>query len=122
MSKVEWKSRFRGEWALALVLAATPFGALACTAEVRTAHPTVVAEDEVEVDTAPVVDVNTYPHTEYRGQTVYYVNGRWYRPHGRHWVYYRNEPPELVRHRGYVQQAPPARRAYEPPGEATRVR
>ncbi len=110
--------------ALSLLLAGAPLGALAgCTAEVHTAQPEVVTDDEVVVDTAPAVDVTTYPHTEYRGQAVYYVNGRWYRPHGKRWVYYRNEPPELVRHRRNVEQAPPARRAYEPrPGEATRVR
>lgn len=109
--------------ALSLLLAAAPLAALTgCTAEVRTAHPELVADDEVEVETAPP-DVYTYPHTEYRGQVVYYVNGRWYRPHGKRWGYYRNEPPDLVRHRRHVEQAPPARRAYEPrPGEATRVR
>src|SRR5438034_796275 len=88
----------------------------ACTAEVETAHPVVVADDEaaVEVDTVPVVDVYAYPHTEYRGHAVYYVNGRWYYPRGRRWYTYRNEPQELVRHRQYIQQAPPARRPYEP--------
>jgi len=40
----------------------------------------VVGDDEVAVDTAPAVDVYSYPHTEYRGQVVYYVNGRWYEP------------------------------------------
>ena len=111
--------RFTGAW-LALLLASS--GMTACTAEVHTVHPGIVAEDEVEVDTVPV-DVYAYPHTEYRGHTVYYVNGRWYHPRGNRWSYYRNEPPELVRHRGYVEQAPPARRPHrEPPGEAIRVR
>ena len=58
-----------------------------------------MAEEEVEVDAAPAVDVTAYPHTEYRGTTVYYVDGRWYRPRGHRWAYYRHEPPELERHR-----------------------
>ena len=95
----------------------------ACTAEVETAHPVVATDDEaaVEVETVPAADVYAYPRTEYRGHAVYYVNGRWYYPRGRRWYYYRNEPPELIRHRRYVQQAPPAPR-YEQPGDAVRVR
>ena len=97
----------------------------ACTAEVETAHPVVVTDDEValEAETMPVADVYAYPHTEYRGRSVYFVNGRWYYPRGRRWYYYRTEPPELIRHRSYVQQAPPAPRVYQPrPGEAVQVR
>jgi hypothetical protein len=95
-----------------------------CTAEVETAHPVVVTDDEaVEVQTVPAGDVYAYPHTEYRGHAVYYVNGRWYYPRGRSWYYYRTEPPELYRHRRYIQQAPPAPRSYEPrPDDAVRVR
>src|SRR6476646_7224756 len=97
-----------------------------CTAEVETAHPVVAADDEavVEVETVPAADVYAYPRTEYRGHTVYYVNGRWYYPHGRRWSYYRTEPPDLVRHRRYIQQAPPAPRSYEPRrgDDAVRVR
>jgi hypothetical protein len=97
----------------------------ACTAEVETAHPVVVTDDEaaVEAETVPVADVTAYPRTEYRGHAVYFVNGRWYYPRGRRWYYYRTEPPELVRHRRYVEQAPPAPpRVYQPrPGEAVRV-
>jgi hypothetical protein len=105
-----------------------------CTAEVETAHPVVVTEtthpvavtdDEtvVEVETVPAADVYAYPRTEYRGHVVYYVNGRWYYPRGRRWYYYRSEPPELLRHRRYIQQAPPAPRSYEPRrDDAVRVR
>ncbi|SRR5258705_2407188 len=96
-----------------------------CTAEVETAHPVVVADDEpaVEVETVPAADVYAYPRTEYRGHVVYYVSGRWYYPRGRRWYYYRTEPQELNRHRRYIQQAPPAPRSYEPqPGDAVRVR
>ena len=90
-------------------------GLAGCTAEVETAHPVVVADDEpaVEVETVPAADVYAYPRTEYRGHVVYYVNGRWYYPRGRHWYYYRTEPQELNRHRRYIQQAPPAPRSYE---------
>ena len=57
------------------------------------------------------------------GHVVYYVSGRWYYPRGRRWYYYRTEPQDLVRHRRYIQQAPPAPRSYEPqPGDAVRVR
>ncbi len=63
----------------------------------------------VELTAAPV-DVDVYPHTFYDGRAVYLVNDRWmYRDRGR-WAYYRHEPPELYRQRGYVQQAPPAYR------------
>jgi hypothetical protein len=97
----------------------------ACTAEVETAHPVVVTDDEaaVEVETVPAADFSAYPRAEHRGHVVYYVNGRWYYPRGRRWYYYRTEPPELTRHRGYVQQAPPAPRVYQQrPGEAVQVR
>jgi hypothetical protein len=83
-----------------------------CTARVQPATVAVVAEDDLVVDAAPV-NVYAYPHTEYRGTVVYYVNGRWYRPHGNRWYYYRSEPPALARQRQYVQQAPPARRGYD---------
>jgi hypothetical protein len=60
---------------------------------------------------APVeVDVQTYPHTYYEGRPVYYHRDRWYYRHDNRWQYYRHEPVELRRHRGHVQQAPPARR------------
>jgi hypothetical protein len=123
-----------------LLLSATAgaaFGAGGCTATVQTAEPTVAAdvaaEDAVTVESAPA-DVYSYPHTDYGGRTVYYVNGRWYYPRGSHWYYYRHEPAELGRHRPYVQQAPPAYQAppryqapppgpvYRPVPEATPVR
>jgi hypothetical protein len=82
----------------------------ACTATVETAHPVVAADDEavVTVETVPP-DIYVHPHTEYRGRTVYYVDGRWYYPHDSRWYAYRAEPAELTRRRPYVQQAPPAR-------------
>jgi hypothetical protein len=53
-----------------------------------------------------------YPSYYYDHHTVYLVNGRWYYPEQGRWYYYRDEPAELVRRRTYVQQAPPAPRAY----------
>ncbi len=94
----------------ALVLSIAALGG--CTAQVETATP-VVVDDEVEVETVPV-QVENYPHTVYRGHVVYLVDGRWYYPRGRHWYYYRTEPAPLVRHRRYIQSAPPARPAYGP--------
>jgi hypothetical protein len=103
---------------LALVVAMIALGT-GCTARVDTASAATV-DDEVEVDAAPL-QVESYPQTEYRGHTVYLVNGRWYYPRGHRWYYYRTEPEPLVRHRRYIQAAPPARPAYAPPGEARRV-
>jgi len=114
--------RSRAAFASAAALAAG-FILTGCTAQGETARPAVVTNDDaaVEVQTVPA-DVYTYPRSEYRGRTVYLVNGRWYYPHGQHWYYYRAEPPELVRHRRYVEQAPPAGRVYQPPpGDAVRV-
>jgi hypothetical protein len=115
-------TKTRAAWGLATMLALGSFAA--CTAEVETAHPVVAADDEavVEADTVPAADFYAYPHTEYRGRTVYYVNGRWYYPHGRRWYYYRSEPTELVRHRRYVQEAPPAPRYERRRDEAVPVR
>ncbi|MET0388868.1 MAG: hypothetical protein ABW321_23045 [Polyangiales bacterium] len=39
------------------------------------------------------------PHTVYRGQTVYWVDGHWYARRGPRWAYYRDEPRDLVRYR-----------------------
>ena len=58
----------------------------------------------VYVDAAPV-NIELYPHCAYEGGYAYYVDGRWYHQGPRGWGYYRQEPPELQRQRGYVQQA-----------------
>ena len=63
--------------------------------------------DYVEVETVPP-RIEVYPSYVYRGRTTYYVDGRWYYRHGPRWVYYREEPPELYRHRHYVERAPRA--------------
>jgi hypothetical protein len=81
-----------------------------CTAQIEPAHSVVVVDDEVEViQTAPVMSIETYPQTTYRGQVVYLVDGRWYYPRSNHWYAYRREPAELVRHRASLRTAPPAR-------------
>lgn len=64
-----------------------------------------------EVDYAPA-DIEVYPHTVYEGQTVYLVGDRWYYRRGPHWVYYTSEPPDLVRYRAHVNQAPRAPHAH----------
>jgi hypothetical protein len=109
--------------ATAVIVACVSWVGVGCTAQVQPASATIVTDDEVAVEATPV-NIYSYPHTEYRGATVYYVNGRWYRPRGNRWYYYHREPAELVRHRRYIQAAPPARPPYGggPPGEAERVR
>jgi hypothetical protein len=77
---------------------------------------------QVEITSAPVVDYAAYPHTVYRGQTVYYVNGRWGFPRGRDWAYMQSEPPELVRYRRGVEVAPPAPQNQLGPPPAVQVR
>jgi hypothetical protein len=52
----------------------------------------------IVIDTAPRYYDDT-PRTVYRGDPVYYVDGRWYARHGRRWAYYRDEPRDLVRYR-----------------------
>ena len=63
--------------------------------------------DYVEADDVPP-RVEVYPSYVYSGRTVYLINDRWYYRRGPHWVYYRQEPPELYRRRVYVQRAPRA--------------
>jgi hypothetical protein len=110
-----------GTRALALALTPIALGVVGCTAEVTTRPAVATVQEDVVVAPAPV-NVYAYPHTVYRGESAYYVDGRWYQRRGSHSVYYRHEPPDLVRHRGHVEVAPPAPRQYPPPGEAIRVR
>lgn len=87
------------------------------------------------VTSGPIDNYDAYPHTVYEGRTVYYVNNEWGYPEEGRWVHYRHEPPELVRYRQNVREAPPAhpvepryegprheeRRDYEaPPAERVR--
>ncbi|KYF51706.1 hypothetical protein BE08_18715, partial [Sorangium cellulosum] len=93
---------------LAAIVALALLGATGCAAEVHTraAAPATVTYEEVTVYEEPVVHVatapayiETYPRVYYRGTYVYYVDGRWYYPSHRGWVYYRSEPRALVHHR-----------------------
>ena len=63
----------------------------------------------VELTAAPV-DIEAYPHTYYDGRQVYYVNERWmYRDGGSAGPTTGTSHPScFYRHRGYIQQAPPA--------------
>jgi hypothetical protein len=73
--------------------------------------PSVVYADEV--DTAPVVNIETYPQTIYEGRTVYYYQDRWYFRNGARWTYYRQEPPALMEHRRHVVVVRPEERREE---------
>jgi hypothetical protein len=104
-----------GRLALLGALAAfSLFGATGCYARARVrAQPAVVAtyhyqepvydEPVVYVQAAPVVDIESHPRVYYRGSYAYYVDGRWYAPSRRGWVYYRSEPRDLVRYRSSVE-------------------
>lgn len=78
-------------------------------AEVGVAAP-VYAEVEVG---APPPEIEVYPNTVYRGETVYYYRDHWYHRRGGRWVYWRDEPGDLrtyrQRQRIGVEYAPPAR-------------
>jgi hypothetical protein len=108
--------RSRRVRALAVICVGCAISFVGCTAEVETARPVVASDDAdlVEVQTVPA-DIYAYPHVDYRGRPVYYVNGRWYSGNGQRWYYYLNEPPDLVRHRRYIETAPPARSPYVQP-------
>jgi hypothetical protein len=85
-------------------------GLLALTLLPLGCYATAGAEVEpvyVEADYVPP-HVEVYPRYYYRGRTVYLIDNRWYFRRGPHWVYYREEPPELHRHRVYVERAPRA--------------
>jgi hypothetical protein len=111
-------------WALAAVASV---GATGCAATV-TATPGVRAQllfsyPVVHVESAPV-RVYERPHVMYRGRHAYLVDGRWYYPSDRGWVYFREEPGELRRYRESHADARtyPAPRRYEAPREQRRRR
>jgi hypothetical protein len=61
-----------------------------------------------EVQTAPAYAVyggyRAYPHTVYRGRTVYYFDGGWHYSHGGRWVYV-DEAPDLYHYRTRTRSA-----------------
>jgi len=70
-----------------------------------------------EVQTRPAYAVyggyRSYPHTVYRGQTVYYFDGGWHYRHGRRWVYV-EEAPDLYHYRTRSRHARNAPDAHHP--------
>jgi hypothetical protein len=95
-----WRSLV-GRCALCAALAAPFIGAVSSAS----------AQDAfIEIDAAPRGYAER-PHTRYRGDDVYYVDGRWYARHGRRWHYYREEPRELVRYRDRDREVVRAPRA-----------
>jgi len=68
-----------------------------------------------EVQTRPAYAVyggyRAYPHTVYRGRTVYYFDGGWHYHRGRHWVYV-DEAPDLYQYRTRSRDALNAPDAY----------
>jgi len=82
--------------ALAVLAASATAG---CVARVQPAPAVVVASSDVEYVPPPPIVVESHPYVIYRGAPVYWVEGRWYRRTSHGWVYYRTEPPALVRYR-----------------------
>ncbi len=104
--------------ALVALAALALFGGTGCAAEVHTrtaaSPPATVTYQELAVTEEPVVHIvtvpayiETYPRVYYRGTYVYYVDGRWYYPSRRGWVYYREEPRALVHYRAEFERRPP---------------
>jgi hypothetical protein len=101
-----------------LLRAAASSAALALAAGC-TVHAQTEPVGYAEVTSAPT-EIDAAPRSYYDGRVVYFHDDHWYYREGTRWRYYTQEPPELTRQRHYVQQAPPARRAYpaypQPPG------
>jgi hypothetical protein len=91
-----------------LGLLARALGATALMALGSSCYAEANAEPAYVDATAAPVNVDVAPSYYYEGRTVYYVNDHWYaRDRGR-WIYYREEPATLARHRVEVQRAPRA--------------
>jgi hypothetical protein len=101
------------------------FGTTGCYAELETrpayvtysssarVRPVVVQADADEevyyAESAPVVEIETYPMVMYAGRPSYWVDGRWYYRGPRGWAYYRSEPRGLVTHRVDLERRYPER-------------
>lgn len=115
-------------WSALAVLALGLLGCEAYVDPMPVASPGVVVESDsggivyADVGVAPVeVDIATYPQTYYEGRPYYFYGDHWYyRGEGGRWAYDRREPAELNRQRGYIQQAPEARRGEQRAPEAPR--
>jgi len=100
--------------ALAAVAGGLLLASTGCTVQTAPppAEPRVVMVEDVQAEPVTVVPerIERYPHTTYRGEIAYHVNGRWYyRSRERGWVILRQEPQELARFRTslYVQSSVP---------------
>jgi hypothetical protein len=101
------------------------FGTTGCYAELETrpayvtysssarVRPVVVQADADEevyyAESAPVVEIETYPMVMYAGRPSYWVDGRWYYRGPRGWAYYRNEPRGIVTQRVELERRYPDR-------------
>jgi trehalose utilization protein len=87
-----------------------------CAVRVAPAHQVEPEPVYLTAESVPV-DVETYPSTTYEGHAVFLWNDRWYYRRGNGWVYYRNEPEPLHRHRETLHrdQPPPHRNRPPPP-------
>jgi hypothetical protein len=116
-------TRIRAALTAGALAALAGVGATGCAATV-TAEPAtadvVFSYPVVRVESAPA-RVYERPHTHYRGREAYLVNGRWYYPTDRGWVYFREEPTELRRYREAHADSREPRR-YEAPREERRRR
>lgn len=105
---------------LGIIAVVSLSGATGCVARVRghayyepahvtyRAQPAVVYEEEPTIYVSSVpVDIESHPRVYYRGSYAYYVDGRWYAPSARGWVYYRSEPRALVTHRVQFERSRP---------------
>lgn len=95
--------KFLARLVLPLLVATAGTTTSGCYVTAREPEPVYAT---TEVTSAPVADIERYPHAVYEGRTVYLYRDRWYYRDGSRWQYYRNEPPTLIRHRNYVQSAP----------------
>jgi len=99
------KTNRAGRWltrsTAGLALVALPMLASGCYARAGAGGHVVYEEPVYEAEVVPA-RIEYYPRVQYRGQYVYYVDGRWYAPSSRArrgWVVYRDEPRELRRYR-----------------------
>ena len=120
---MSFSTRIRGALAASALAAMAGIGATGCAATV-TAEPVtadvVFSYPVVRVESAPA-RVYDRPHVHYRGREAYLVNGRWYYPTDRGWVYFREEPTELRRYREAHADSREPRR-YQAPHEERRRR
>jgi hypothetical protein len=65
-------------------------------------YPVVVVE-------SPPARIYDRPSARYHGERAYLVGSRWYYPTEQGWVYFREEPSELRRHRLRLADPPPHR-------------